>query len=334
MVTNLMLKSLTINPLVSVLMPCYNAEEYIEEAILSALSQSWSNIEIIVVDDSSTDNSLQIAKRYESDKVKIFVQPHSGTPRARNLAFEKSAGEYIQCLDADDLIAGNKIEEQLLQLTDKGLGSIAFCPFTRIKSEFEHNIFYKECAKQEYLNPIDLWLDVTWGKVTTLTHSWLVPRELIVRAGKWDERLVKHIDADFFIRVMLESHKIVYTETTGVFYRMSGLSSVSNRLDINALNSVLLSTLLDQERILKKEGTYRVRSAFIYMYSRIYCNYYNSQTKFILQELKIRVEKLGGGIYFVGNNTFNYLIKVIGLDRTLILKNFLKKVFKIRVRLK
>ena len=99
--------------LVSILIPSYNAEEWIEETIQSALSQTWPRKEIIIVDDGSTDNSLRIAKEYESNSVKVISQENSGAAVARNKALEYAQGDYIQWLDADDLLAPDKIEKQL-----------------------------------------------------------------------------------------------------------------------------------------------------------------------------------------------------------------------------
>lgn len=83
------------NPLVSILIPLYNAEQYIEETITKALEQTYSNIELIIVDDHSTDNSLKIAQKYASEKVHIYCNPKKGGNSARNYAFEKCNGEYI-----------------------------------------------------------------------------------------------------------------------------------------------------------------------------------------------------------------------------------------------
>ena len=94
---------------VSVIMPVFNCERYISEAINSVLEQTYKNVELIIVDDGSSDRSLEIAKKYESEKVKVFTQPHGGAPRARNFAFEKSTGDYIQYLDADDILAPDQL---------------------------------------------------------------------------------------------------------------------------------------------------------------------------------------------------------------------------------
>src|SRR5512138_2951718 len=104
-------------PLVSILIPAYNSEQLIEESLRSALAQSWPNKEIIVVDDGSLDRTFEVAKRFESKTLKVVTQPNQGAAAARNKAFSLSQGDYIQWLDADDLLAPEKIASQLSMLT-------------------------------------------------------------------------------------------------------------------------------------------------------------------------------------------------------------------------
>lgn len=92
------------SPKVSILIPCYNSERFVAETLDSCLAQTYRNIEIIVVDDGSTDNSFAIAKSFESNIIKVYRQDNSGACAARNYAFRKSSGEYIVYLDADDIL--------------------------------------------------------------------------------------------------------------------------------------------------------------------------------------------------------------------------------------
>ena len=98
-----------VSPLVSVVMPVYNVEEYLEQAIESLLNQSMKHIEIIAVDDGSTDRSLDILKRYESldKRVKVFSQKNQYAGVARNLGLSKAKGEYVIFLDSDDFFENN-----------------------------------------------------------------------------------------------------------------------------------------------------------------------------------------------------------------------------------
>ena len=103
-------------PLVSILIPAYNAQEWLAQTLKSAIAQSWPHKEIIVVDDGSTDKTVAIARQFESDQVRVFRQENEGAAAARNKAFALSQGEYIQWLDADDLLAPDKIAKQLVAL--------------------------------------------------------------------------------------------------------------------------------------------------------------------------------------------------------------------------
>src|SRR5689334_15167297 len=96
-------------PLVSILIPAYNAEQWIPEAIRSACAQSWSRKEIIVVDDGSTDRTLEVARRFASPEVNVVSTSNHGAAAARNHALRLSQGDYIQWLDADDILATDKL---------------------------------------------------------------------------------------------------------------------------------------------------------------------------------------------------------------------------------
>src|SRR5271166_3632931 len=95
-------------PLVSVLIPCYNAELTIGDTIGSILDQTWVKIEIIIVDDGSTDNSAEVVEAFKSSQITLIRQRNSGQTAALNMCVERARGEFIQYLDADDLISPEK----------------------------------------------------------------------------------------------------------------------------------------------------------------------------------------------------------------------------------
>ena len=98
-------------PLVSILIPAHNAGRWLDESLDSALAQSWPRIEVVVVDDESTDDTLAIARSY-GRRLKVISQPRAGGDVARNVAFAHCTGDYVQYLDADDLISPDKVERQ------------------------------------------------------------------------------------------------------------------------------------------------------------------------------------------------------------------------------
>jgi teichuronic acid biosynthesis glycosyltransferase TuaG len=101
------------NNLVSVIIPCYNAERFIQTTILSVQNQSYQNFEIIVVNDGSTDNSLNIIKNLNDQRIHIIDKENSGVSDSRNIGFQKSKGDFILFLDADDVISDNYFSSAL-----------------------------------------------------------------------------------------------------------------------------------------------------------------------------------------------------------------------------
>ena len=113
------------NPLISIIIPCYNAEKYVGEAIESALNQTHTNVEVIVVDDGSTDCSLGIVRSF-GDRVRLEQIDRQGACAARNLGLQLSQGEFIQFLDADDVLLPNKLETQV-PILQADRADLVFC---------------------------------------------------------------------------------------------------------------------------------------------------------------------------------------------------------------
>lgn len=100
-------------PLVSVIIPAYNATRTLQETVQSALSQTMSDFEIIIVDDGSSDDTLEVARSIEDERVRVLTQPNGGVAAARNAGIRAASGKYVALLDADDLWVPHKLERQL-----------------------------------------------------------------------------------------------------------------------------------------------------------------------------------------------------------------------------
>src|SRR5713226_1866991 len=129
--------------LVSILIPVYNAEGFVAEAIQSALDQTWPAKEIIAVDDGSTDRSLEILKSFGL-RIRVIEQENRGASAARNRALSEAQGEFIQFLDADDLLAPDKIEIQMNRLSDEPAGRVASGAWGRFSDRPEKTGFTPE----------------------------------------------------------------------------------------------------------------------------------------------------------------------------------------------
>ena len=121
-------------PVTSIVIPAFNAEEYLERTLCSALAQTLRDIEVIVIDDGSTDGTEWIAKKIASEdsRVKVISVANGGVARARNLGIENAKGQFIAFLDADDLWHPSKLENQVSALT-VGEGTSAAAAYTRMR---------------------------------------------------------------------------------------------------------------------------------------------------------------------------------------------------------
>ena len=114
--------------LVTVIIPAYNAAEFIADTIYSVINQTWKNLEIIIINDGSTDNTLSVIQQFLGDKrVKLINQLNQGSTHSRNTGLYLAKGEYIQYLDADDILSLNKIKSQIEILKNKSPFDIAIC---------------------------------------------------------------------------------------------------------------------------------------------------------------------------------------------------------------
>ncbi len=218
------------DPLVSILIPAYNAQELIADTLRSAIAQSWPAKEIIVVDDGSSDQTVAVAKEFEASGVRVVTQKNQGAAAARNCAFSLSHGEYIQWLDADDLLAPDKIACQMQAIEQcRSKKTLLSCGFAKFMYRWSRARFV----------PTDLWSDLSpaeWlvrkmgQNLYMQTATWLVSRELTEAAGPWNTSMLSDDDGEYFCRVLLQSDGTHFVPQAKVYYRALGTDSLS-RMD-------------------------------------------------------------------------------------------------------
>jgi glycosyltransferase involved in cell wall biosynthesis len=279
--------------LVSILIPAYNSERWIADTLNSALSQTWPRKEIIVVDDGSMDRTLSIARRFESPSVKVMSQPHCGASSARNTALAIAQGDYIQWLDADDLLAPDKIAKQM---------EVAAHASKRTLLSSAWGAFLYRPAKARFL-PTSLWADlspVEWfvrklaQNLHMQTATWLVSRGLTEAAGPWDTRLSLDDDGEYFSRVLVASEAIQFVLQAKVFYRNPGFHRLSN-IDCSdkKLESQFRSITLQIGYIRSLEESGRVRAACLKYLQRWLFWFYDARQD-LAEELERLSVALGG----------------------------------------
>jgi len=282
-------------PLVSIVIPAYNAERTVAEAIQSAIGQTWSRKEIIVVDDGSTDSTAEIVDRF-APTVRLVSSGNRGLSAAVNLAIQHSHGDYIQELDADDLLTPDKIERQLSVLRAGDSKRILLsAPWASFYYRTQNARFVNNALCQD-LSPVEWLLRKMSGNLYMQNATWLVSRELVEAAGPWDTRLNYDQDGEYFARVISCSTGTRFVPGTGVFYRASGPGGISYLGNSDEKReSLLLSMQLQIKYLLALENSARVRRACITYLQNWYEDFYLERSDLAEQAQKIAAE-LGGSI--------------------------------------
>ena len=281
-------------PLVSILIPAFNAQQWIAETIHSAVAQTWPRKEIIVVDDGSTDRTLEVARQFASQGVTVVSQGNQGAAAARNHALQLSHGDYVQWLDADDLLNPVKIERQLAALRGVDERRILLsCPWAYFYYRTRHARFVRSPLWCD-LTPVEWLLRKLSQNLHMQTATWLVSRELAEAAGPWDTRLTADDDGEYFSRVLLASERTRFVPYANVFYRRTStnrLSYVGN--SDSKRNSLFQSMRLHIHYIRSLEDSDRVRNACLTYIHNWYINFYPERPD-IVAELQSLAAELQG----------------------------------------
>jgi len=253
---------------VSVIIPVYNAENYLIETINSVLSQTYPNIETIIIDDGSKDNSYALAKGFASKKFIVRQQKNSGASAARNHGLSIATGDYIQFLDADDLLSPDKIASQIQQL-DQLENYVSICNTIHFTDGKNLKNLKPSSYEEPFLkfseNPADFLVNL-WGGNTSYgsmvsIHAWLTPKNVIDKSGPWDEHLTYDDDGEYFARIILNAKGIAYNQYGYCYYRKQRNNTLSNLNSKERLKSMLLSALLKKELLLTHIDTYPAKLA-------------------------------------------------------------------------
>jgi glycosyltransferase involved in cell wall biosynthesis len=247
--------------LVSIIIPCYNAQAYVAEAIQSALNQTYPHCEIIVIDDGSSDGSLEIIKSFGA-AIRSESGPNRGGCAARNRGFSLSRGGWIQFLDADDRLAPNKISAQMEALRRQPgcLDQIATCAWYHFTATEEF-----PPTRYAFLerpgSGIDLLIELWLAHGMLNPGCWLISRALAESIGPWDESLSADQDGEYFGRVMLAAHNVVFSPEATVGYRIPSAGNVSRAISDVSLGSRCRATRNIAERLLERRDDVWARSA-------------------------------------------------------------------------
>ncbi len=259
------------DPLVSIIVSCYNAEKYIAATLESLITQTYHNTEIIVVDDGSTDASENVIKSCKDERIKYYYQKNKGQCAALNLGFNLSSGSLIKFYDADDILHPYSIGGQVESLEGKSESALSFIEWKRFFNDklpddinqVSHNTIHRDCLPAEH---------ITFGPGTPMFQCgmWLIPRPLLYKTGLWDERLSLINDTEFFSRMLTKVSRLIFSEKGLTLYRTNFKSgSLSSDFSKKGIKSAILSIDLTAQWLLKIENSERIKKIIANSYVMI-----------------------------------------------------------------
>ena len=299
------------SPKVSVLIPCYNAEHLIGETLESVFRQTWPEIEVILVNDGSTDRSADVVRSLAQPNLRLIEQENRGQTAALNVCLQHATGDFIQYLDADDLIERDKIELQIIRLIENP-GCIASAEWGRFYGAPSEASFEPEQVWRD-LDTLDwLALSRSGGLGMMFPALWLIPTLIVKAAGPWREELTLNNDAEYFTRVFLAAERVLFCGGARCYYRSGVSTSLSGRKTDGAWASQFRVLELCEAHVRAREDSDRVRRGFALSWQHFaYSSYpYNAD---IAERALIHARELhSAAIRPDGGTAFHVFSKVLG----------------------
>ena len=251
---------------ISVIIPNYNYARFLDQAIQSVLGQSYDNLELIVVNNGSTDNSLEVLDKYRH-KIKLINQPNLGQSGARNSGLSLSSGDFIAFLDADDFWEPTKLEKQSMLMNE--VTQLVYCGITPFKDPENERLsrvlpkYRGNCAKY--------FIDCVGASIVLSGESTaLFSKELLTRVGSFDSELNSTAGWDFFRRCSLFTNFDFVNEPL-VNYRLhsSNMSNSNNRV-IQDMRRAYSKFFLDKDWSIPKRKEMAIKRALEWSFFKTY----------------------------------------------------------------
>ena len=274
-------------------MPVYNAALFLKEAIHSVLSQTHNNLELIVINDGSTDSSEDIILSFKDCRIRYFFQENSGQAAASNFGIEKASGIFIKFFDADDIMNPAHLAMQLKSL-DESDTAIASCNWGRFYDRNPESALFNEDIITQQLSPID-WLKTALQKSNDMMAAWLwlIPKRIIDQVGGWNTALTLNNDFEFSVRLLLAAEEIVYAPGAKLYYRSGESGSLSKNISEKAFEQAFLSTHLGCTHLLTADRSEEMKSICANRY-QVWIHRIYPKHPALLKQFEQQVQLLGG----------------------------------------
>lgn len=228
-------------PQVAIIIPVFNKEKVITETLNSVFNQRFKDWECILVDDGSTDKSLEIINRFINDKpqFKLYRRPQQnlkGASSCRNLGLQRTDTPYVQFLDADDLISENKLEKQMESFNSDPHVDLLTCEWGRLTGSKRE--IYKNFPSYKDFDNIPKFLNSLPGSRGYFPlHAYLIKRNIIEKAGPWNEKISLNDDGEFMLRVISNCQIIKFVPSAAVWYRYSDGTTLSRITNFEVIDN-------------------------------------------------------------------------------------------------
>ncbi|MGB6298579.1 MAG: glycosyltransferase [Rivularia sp. (in: cyanobacteria)] len=230
------------NNKISIIIPVYNAEKTIEETIISVLKQSYNNFELIIINSSSTDNSLFVISKIKDDRIKVFSYPKANPGVNRNRGINHATGDFITFLDADDLWTNDKLAAQYKALQENPQAGVAYSWTNCID---ENGKFLRKTSHVNWDGDVysKLLLDDFIGTGSNV----MIRREVLMKAGNFYEKLTNAHDTDMWLKLSAITNFVCVPEAQ-VLYRIRLNSWSSNVLGLEKSNLEVIQRAFNREK--------------------------------------------------------------------------------------
>jgi len=229
-------------PLVSIIIPCYNQGRFLDTAIRSALAQSHQDVEVIVINDGSTDETEQVASRYEHDpRFHLINQSNSGLPAARNRGIRESNGLFLNFLDSDDWLESDMVRSLVAILDENPSIGFAYCDIQIVPADDSSENPYSVGKARQVING-DIFDSLIIGGYFP-PQTVLIRRSVLDKIGNFDEMLGGHADYDLWLRAAVHGYKALYLDKKLAHYRMHGQNMSLNWQHMQATRKASLAKI-------------------------------------------------------------------------------------------
>ena len=299
-------------PAVSVIVPAYNSGPWIAQAVSSVLGQNLTDFELLVVDDGSVDDTVQIVETFTDSRLRLIQCPHAGQSAASNVGASEARGHFLKFLDADDVLMSGHLMSQIA-VADSSKNHLVSCRWGYFRDDPSSLKPRVEAVQRDFDDPLD-WV------ITSLTQDegmmgvwmWLIPRSIWQRAGGFNESLTLNKDFDLSIRLLLASAGVRFAADAIYGYRKGMPEAVTQSRSRQSMESALQTTELGIAALLTREDSSRIRRLAA---DRMQMWLYRFFPDFpdLAMRAEQRVQELGGSaVQLQGGVLLRLLIPVFG----------------------